>query len=94
MARTKQTLENQQAERTKIAYVHSGLGIDSLTMCIFFFVCVCRKLEAETAEKLEGVYQQLMQAGVDRNESERETKLKETLANLQRIFPGWFLINW
>lgn len=65
LARTKQTLENQQAERTKIA-----------------------KLEAETAEKLEGVYQQLMQAGVDRNESERETKLKETLANLQRIFPG------
>lgn len=51
--------------------------------------CVCRKLEAEAGQKLEGVYQQLMQAGVDRNESEREMKLKETLANLQRIFPGW-----
>ena len=50
---------------------------------------VFSKLEAEAGEKLEGVYQQLMQAGVDRNESERETKLKETLTNLQRIFPGW-----
>ncbi|GLB42404.1 putative structural maintenance of chromosomes protein [Lyophyllum shimeji] len=31
---------------------------------------------------------QLLQAGVDRNESEREVRLQETLANLQRIFPG------
>ncbi|KAG6915096.1 hypothetical protein DXG01_013475 [Tephrocybe rancida] len=46
------------------------------------------KLEAEADEKLQGVYQQLLQAGVDRNESEREVRLKETLANLQRIFPG------
>jgi hypothetical protein len=44
-----------------------------------FIVCVCRKLEAEGGEKLEGVYHQLMQAGVDRNESERETRLKDTL---------------
>ncbi|KAI6108622.1 RecF/RecN/SMC [Pisolithus croceorrhizus] len=29
-----------------------------------------------------------LQAGVDRTESEREAKLKETLASLQRIFPG------
>ena len=29
-----------------------------------------------------------MQAGFDQKESEREAKLKETLANLQRIFPG------
>ena len=49
---------------------------------------VSRKLEAEADEKLQSVYHQLMQAGVDRNESERETKLKETLVNLQRIFPG------
>jgi structural maintenance of chromosome 1 len=49
---------------------------------------VCRKLEAETGEKLEGVHHQLLQAGVDRNESEREVRFKETLANLQRIFPG------
>ncbi|KAF5378785.1 hypothetical protein D9615_006938 [Tricholomella constricta] len=46
------------------------------------------KLEKEADEKLQGVYQQLLQAGVDRNESEREVRLKETLANLQRIFPG------
>jgi structural maintenance of chromosome 1 len=29
-----------------------------------------------------------MQAGFDQKASERELKLKETLANLQRIFPG------
>ncbi|KAH6918179.1 cohesin complex subunit psm1 [Coprinopsis sp. MPI-PUGE-AT-0042] len=46
------------------------------------------KLEAEVDEKLQGIYQQLLQAGVDKHESEREAKLKETLANLQRIFPG------
>ncbi|KAF8068609.1 condensin complex subunit SMC1 [Lyophyllum atratum] len=46
------------------------------------------KLEQEADEKLQAVYQQLLQAGVDRNESEREVRLKETLASLQRIFPG------
>ncbi|KAF5389616.1 hypothetical protein D9757_004216 [Collybiopsis confluens] len=46
------------------------------------------RLEAETNEKLQNVYQQLLQAGVDRNESERERKLKETISSLQRIFPG------
>ncbi|KAF8650227.1 hypothetical protein AX16_005342 [Volvariella volvacea WC 439] len=45
-------------------------------------------LQAEAEEKLTNVYQQLLQAGVDKNESEREAKLKETLASLQRIFPG------
>jgi hypothetical protein len=55
-----------------------------------FIVCVCRRLEAEAGEKLEGVYHQLMQAGVDRNESERETRLKDSLVNLQRIFPSWY----
>ncbi|KAF8630781.1 hypothetical protein AX15_002729 [Amanita polypyramis BW_CC] len=65
LTRTKQELDNQQAERTKIA-----------------------KLEAETDEKLQNVYQQLLQAGVDKHESERETRMKETLAGLQRIFPG------
>jgi structural maintenance of chromosome 1 len=29
-----------------------------------------------------------MQAGFDQKETEREAKLKETMANLQRIFPG------
>ncbi|KAM6496344.1 condensin complex subunit SMC1 [Amanita muscaria] len=65
LAKVKQELDNQQAERTRIA-----------------------KLEAETDEKLQNVYQQLLQAGVERHESERETKMKEVLANLQRIFPG------
>ncbi|KAH0579770.1 hypothetical protein H2248_002607 [Termitomyces sp. 'cryptogamus'] len=65
LARTRQDLNNQQSEKTRIS-----------------------KLEAEADEKLQGVYQQLLQAGVDRNESERELRLKETLANLQRIFPG------
>lgn len=46
------------------------------------------RLETEANEKLADVYQRLLQAGVDRTESEREAKLKETLASLQRIFPG------
>lgn len=46
------------------------------------------RLEMETNEKLADVYHRLLQAGVDRTESEREVKLKETLSNLQRIFPG------
>ncbi|KAH7906967.1 RecF/RecN/SMC [Hygrophoropsis aurantiaca] len=46
------------------------------------------RLEAETNEKLAEVYQKLLQAGVDKTESDREIKLKETLTSLQRIFPG------
>lgn len=46
------------------------------------------RLETETNEKLADVYQRLLQAGMDRTESEREIKLKETLSNLQRVFPG------
>jgi structural maintenance of chromosome 1 len=46
------------------------------------------RLETETNEKLADVYQRLLQAGVDRNESQRETNLKETLSSLQHIFPG------
>jgi len=34
------------------------------------------------------IYQQLLQASVDRQESEKEARLKETLTNLSRIFPG------
>ncbi|KIR32463.1 cohesin complex subunit psm1 [Cryptococcus deuterogattii MMRL2647] len=33
-------------------------------------------------------YHKLLQAGADRRENERETRLKETLASLKRIFPG------
>ncbi|KAK2462607.1 hypothetical protein APHAL10511_005340 [Amanita phalloides] len=46
------------------------------------------KLEAETDEKLQNIYQQLLQPGVDKHESERKSRMKETIANLQRIFPG------
>ena len=46
------------------------------------------KLQVEVDEKLQNIYHQLLQAGVERQESEKETKMKETIANLQRIFPG------
>ncbi|KAF8915965.1 SMCs flexible hinge [Mucidula mucida] len=46
------------------------------------------QLEAQANEKLRHVYDQMLQAGIDKHESEKEKKLKETLANLQRIFPG------
>ncbi|KDR79797.1 hypothetical protein GALMADRAFT_241878 [Galerina marginata CBS 339.88] len=46
------------------------------------------KLQVEADEKLQNVYHQLLQAGVDKQESEKEAKLKETLSNLQRLFPG------
>ncbi|KAJ7497178.1 condensin complex subunit SMC1 [Mycena latifolia] len=65
LAKTRQELDNQQSERTKIA-----------------------QLEAQANEQLQNVYAQLLQAGADKHESERETKLKETLATLQRLFTG------
>lgn len=50
-----------------------------------------RRLETEINEKLLDVHQKLLQAGVDQKETEREGKMKENLANLQRIFPGsWY----
>jgi len=48
----------------------------------------CSRLEAELNERLLEVHQKLMQAGVDQKETEREARMKETLASLQRIFPG------
>jgi hypothetical protein len=45
-------------------------------------------IETEAKEKFADVYQHLLQAGVNRNESEREAKLKKTLASLQRCLPG------
>ncbi|CAL1698943.1 unnamed protein product [Somion occarium] len=47
-----------------------------------------QQLEAQTNEKLMDVHNKLLQAGVDQRESEREVRLKESLANLQRLFPG------
>ncbi|PPQ70346.1 hypothetical protein CVT25_000126 [Psilocybe cyanescens] len=46
------------------------------------------KLQVEADEKLQTIYQHLLQAGVEKHESEKEARLKETLANLQRLFPG------
>ena len=46
------------------------------------------QLEQELNEKLNDIYHQLLQASVDRQESEKEARLKETLTNLSRIFPG------
>lgn len=46
------------------------------------------QLEAEINERLQDCHQKLLQAGVDQKESERDAKFKETLASLQRIFPG------
>ncbi|CAK5262899.1 unnamed protein product [Mycena citricolor] len=65
LTRTRQELENQQSERTKIS-----------------------QLEAQSNEQLQHIYNQLVQAGVDKHESEKEIKLKETLSSLQRLFTG------
>ena len=54
----------------------------------FLLLFTSRQLEKEANEKLHEVHQKLMQAGVDRSESEKEAKFKETLSNLQRLFSG------
>ncbi len=81
LTKARQELDNQQAERTRISYV-----------CIYFTTfptdIMIRQLETEINEKLLDVHNKLLQAGVDQKESEREARLKETLSNLQRIFPG------
>ena len=51
------------------------------------------QLEAELNEKMIDANNRLLQARVDRTASERETKFKETLASLKRIFPGNFHID-
>ncbi|VDB88229.1 unnamed protein product [Peniophora sp. CBMAI 1063] len=47
-----------------------------------------QQLEQEIGEKLNETAAKLLQAGVDRSESEREAKLRDTLQSLQKIFPG------
>ncbi|KAF8892810.1 hypothetical protein CPB84DRAFT_1816222 [Gymnopilus junonius] len=42
----------------------------------------------EKIDSLQTELAHLLQAGVDRHESEKEAKFKETLASLQRLFPG------
>jgi structural maintenance of chromosome 1 len=46
------------------------------------------QLEKEINEKLHDCHHKLLSADVDQKESEREARLKETFATLQRIFPG------
>jgi structural maintenance of chromosome 1 len=50
-----------------------------------------RQKETEINERLQDVFNKLLQAGVDKSESQREAKLKETLSNLKRVFPGTHL---
>ena len=44
--------------------------------------------ETEINDRLQEALNKLLQAGGDRRESEREAKMKETLASLRRVFPG------
>lgn len=44
--------------------------------------------ETELDEKLQDTYAKLLSAGADKRESERETRLREVLTSLKRVFPG------
>jgi structural maintenance of chromosome 1 len=44
--------------------------------------------ETETSEKLRGVMEKLMQAKIDRQESDREVKLRAAVESLKRMFSG------
>ncbi|KAF8342909.1 cohesin complex subunit psm1 [Cantharellus anzutake] len=46
------------------------------------------QLEREVNEKLADCHRKLLAADVDRKETEREAKLKETFSALQKLFPG------
>ncbi|KAG1834202.1 hypothetical protein EV424DRAFT_1341494 [Suillus variegatus] len=64
-------------------------GVLKLPEAFYGFSGIIHKgVETETNKKLTDVYQCLLQAGINRNESKHEAKLKETLAILQHIFPG------
>ncbi len=47
-----------------------------------------QQAETETAESLRNVMERLLQAKIDREESEREIKLRTTVESLKRMFPG------
>ena len=83
MTNTRRELDNQQAEKARIEYAELVMP-DYILLTYDLF----RKLHVEADEKLQNIYHQLLQAGADRHESDREAKLKETLASLQGIFPG------
>ncbi|KAF7302129.1 Structural maintenance of chromosomes protein [Mycena indigotica] len=46
------------------------------------------QLERQANEQLQNIFNQLTEAGADRQQSEKEVKAKENLANLQRLFTG------
>jgi hypothetical protein len=60
-------------------------------------ICVDSRLETETNERLQEALNQLLAAGVHKRESDSKAKLRETVSNLKRIFPGrhslhsWFV---
>lgn len=83
LGKVKQQLEERQSERNRIKYEAT-----TLLALRAFLTLICSRLEADLNGRLMEVHQKLMQAGFDQKETEREAKLKETLANLQRIFPG------
>lgn len=47
-----------------------------------------RLRETELEDRLQETLQKLLQAGVDKRESEREVKMRETLSSLRRVIPG------
>lgn len=64
------------------------LSMPPVGTCNLCIVVFSRRLETEINEKLQDVHNKLLQANVDQRESERDARMKETLATLQRIFPG------
>lgn len=68
---------NEEKERIKAQLDHAQAERTRISMS-----------ETEINEKLQDTYNKLLQAGVDKRETEREVKLKDTLSSLKRIFPG------
>lgn len=72
--------------------MHRPKGVESskfllMSLCSILTITLSMR-ETEINERLQDTYHKLLQAGADRRENERETRLKETLASLKRIFPG------
>jgi len=88
LSRVSMRTQSKNMKTSRVSGQGSGISFFSKHLPYAVLSLFCSRLETETNEKLADVYQRLLQAGVDRNESEREAKLKETLASLQRIFPG------
>lgn len=52
------------------------------------FPCSCSQQQTELNEKLNECYKKLHEAAAVQRESQRETKLKEVISSLKRIFPN------